>query len=230
MKRVPTGVPGLDRLTSGGLPEASTTLVAGAHGTGKTMMGLQFLYEGATRFNEPGLLIQIGGFSETILWYTEMLGWNIEPLQEKNRLVIYAFKPKDFDKFTPTKLSGEFLGKLRNIVSPLGVRRIVIDSITPLAYSMPRNEYQRAFYETLEFFKESAVTALVLAEAGKDSTTPQEFEDHMADNVISMRMRELPTGEWVREMRISKMVATNYPMGWYPINITERGFNVRPFL
>ena len=41
LKKIETGVPGLDRLTLGGIPEGRATLIAGKSGTGKTVMGLQ---------------------------------------------------------------------------------------------------------------------------------------------------------------------------------------------
>src|ERR671937_1956535 len=42
--RLPTGVPGLDEVLGGGLPEYSFTLVAGAPGTGKTTLAHQLLF------------------------------------------------------------------------------------------------------------------------------------------------------------------------------------------
>src|SRR5205085_10031618 len=42
--RLPTGVPGLDEVLGGGLPEYSFTLIAGAPGTGKTTLAHQALF------------------------------------------------------------------------------------------------------------------------------------------------------------------------------------------
>jgi circadian clock protein KaiC len=53
-ERVRTGAAGLDEMLGGGLPRASTTVVQGGTGTGKTLLGLQFLLEGA-RSGEPGI-------------------------------------------------------------------------------------------------------------------------------------------------------------------------------
>ncbi len=50
-ERAPTGVAGLDEMLGGGLPRASSTVIQGATGTGKTLLGLQFLLEGARRGN-----------------------------------------------------------------------------------------------------------------------------------------------------------------------------------
>ena len=58
--RVTTGVPGLDELLRGGLPRASTTIVEGGTGTGKTLVGLHFLLEGARR-ERAGDPVHAGG-------------------------------------------------------------------------------------------------------------------------------------------------------------------------
>src|SRR5581483_555697 len=44
ISRLPTGVPGLDEVLGGGLPEYSFNLVAGAPGTGKTTLAHQILF------------------------------------------------------------------------------------------------------------------------------------------------------------------------------------------
>ncbi|MDB5445626.1 MAG: putative circadian clock protein KaiC, partial [Phenylobacterium sp.] len=52
-----TGIDGLDAILFGGLPTGRPTLIAGAAGCGKTLFGLTFLVNGATRFDEPGVLM-----------------------------------------------------------------------------------------------------------------------------------------------------------------------------
>ena len=54
LEKSPTGIRGLDEITYGGLPKGRPTLVCGNAGCGKTVLGMQFLVNGATRFNEPG--------------------------------------------------------------------------------------------------------------------------------------------------------------------------------
>jgi circadian clock protein KaiC len=54
--KAPTGISGLDELTSGGLPRGRPTLVCGGAGCGKTVLGLEFLVRGATQYGEPGVI------------------------------------------------------------------------------------------------------------------------------------------------------------------------------
>lgn len=54
LKKVPTYITGLDEILKGGLPSGRTTLVVGSPGSGKTVMGIEFIYRGAIN-NESGI-------------------------------------------------------------------------------------------------------------------------------------------------------------------------------
>ena len=55
--KAPTGIPGLDEVTRGDLPRGRPTLVCGGPGSGKTLLALTFLVNGALLFDEPGVLM-----------------------------------------------------------------------------------------------------------------------------------------------------------------------------
>jgi circadian clock protein KaiC len=227
MRRVHTEVPGLDRLLEGGFPEGASVLLTGEPGTGKSVLGLQYLYKGATKDNEPGMLIQAEEFEESLEWYSQTFGWDFSRLQEKEQMSIYAFKPKDYAKFKPQTIDGEFLGKLRNIITPISIRRVVFDSITPVGDAVGNlGEYRRSFFQLVEFFKENNITSIIVAETDKLNG----FEEHVCDGVIRVRNVETKSGEYDKEIMVSKMLATNIMQAWYPLSITSRGAQVRPFL
>src|SRR5476651_2874995 len=48
IRQLPTGVPGLDDILGGGLPEFSFNIIAGAPGCGKTTLAHQFIFANAT--------------------------------------------------------------------------------------------------------------------------------------------------------------------------------------
>ena len=52
-----TGIAGLDEITCGGLPQGRPTLVCGSAGSGKTLLGMEFLVRGATQYGENGVYI-----------------------------------------------------------------------------------------------------------------------------------------------------------------------------
>jgi circadian clock protein KaiC len=62
LNKCPTGIKGFDQITEGGLPKNRTTLICGSAGSGKTLMGIDFLIKGALQYDEPGILMS---FEET---------------------------------------------------------------------------------------------------------------------------------------------------------------------
>src|SRR6266581_7692452 len=60
IRRLPTGVQGLDNVLGGGLPEFSFNLIAGAPGAGKTTLAQQLVFALATR-DRPALYFTVVG-------------------------------------------------------------------------------------------------------------------------------------------------------------------------
>src|SRR5205809_1933812 len=86
LQKAPTGIQGLDEITGGGLPAGRPTLVSGGAGSGKTMFALEFLVQGATQYDEPGVFIS---FEETIPDLTRnaaSLGFDLQRLVADKKL------------------------------------------------------------------------------------------------------------------------------------------------
>ncbi|MCD6414759.1 MAG: hypothetical protein J7L23_04010 [Candidatus Diapherotrites archaeon] len=227
MERIKTHITGLDNIIEGGFPKGSSILLKGKPGTGKTIFGLQFLYNGCVEGNEAGMLIQIEEFDKTLEWYANIFGWDLGGCQGKGRLAIFSFKPKSYEKFHPAKLEGEFLGKLGNIIESMKVSRIVLDSITPMEIALNSSaDYRRSFYETVDFLKGSGATSLVICDEKQEDLF--DAEEHICDGVIKLRQAE--DGKQ-KELRVTKMAATNFSAKWYPVTINSKlGFTVKPFV
>ncbi len=61
IRKAPTGIPGLDEITAGGLPAGRPTLICGSAGCGKTLMGMEFLVRGIVEYGEPGVFVTLRG-------------------------------------------------------------------------------------------------------------------------------------------------------------------------
>src|SRR6201988_2663563 len=57
LQKSPTGIHGLDTITGGGLPRGRPTLVAGGAGSGKTLLGMEFLIRGIQQYDKPGVFV-----------------------------------------------------------------------------------------------------------------------------------------------------------------------------
>src|SRR4051812_46696300 len=77
-----TGIEGLDDITGGGLPAGRPTLVCGAAGCGKTMLAAEFLVNGATRFDEPGVFMMFEESADELADNLSSLGFDLRKLQK----------------------------------------------------------------------------------------------------------------------------------------------------
>lgn len=230
MDRVKTHITGLDKILQGGLPEGSCILLRGPPGTGKTIMGLQYLYKGYEEENDAGMLIQIEEFEKTLAWYTEEFEWDLGGQQKRGKLATFSLKPKNYGKFYPTKIEGEFLGKLKNIIQPMKIRRVVIDSITPLEVALnDESKYRQSFYETVEFLKKSGATSIIITDKKDPSADAFEEEEHICDGVIDLEMSKGKEKGII--LKVTKMLATDLAIEEYPVTIKKgRGISVKPFV
>ena len=57
LPKTPTGINGLDEITLGGVPQGRPTLICGGPGCGKTLFAMEFLVNGALKYNEPGVFV-----------------------------------------------------------------------------------------------------------------------------------------------------------------------------
>ncbi|MDP3104105.1 MAG: ATPase domain-containing protein [Candidatus Methanoperedens sp.] len=81
MKRVPTEIPGFDELCEGGLLRERTYLVSGISGAGKTIFGLQYLYNGITKYGEPGIFISTEESPGQARENVKQFGWDLNALE-----------------------------------------------------------------------------------------------------------------------------------------------------
>lgn len=113
-----SGIPELDGMIGGGLPQQSTTLLIGPPGCGKTTFGLQFLSESNAR--QPGLLLSFHESVEALKVKAESLGLRfVTALGDGHAEVIWqsaAEGPVD-----------ELCQQLLDAVQRRGVRRLYID-------------------------------------------------------------------------------------------------------
>ncbi len=88
LPKTPTGIRGLDEITRGGLPKGRPTLVCGGPGSGKTLLALTFLVNGAVQFDEPGVLMTFEENAEEIASDVASLGFDLPQLIEAQKLAV----------------------------------------------------------------------------------------------------------------------------------------------
>jgi circadian clock protein KaiC len=185
--RVITGTAGLDALLLGGLPRASTTVVEGGTGTGKTLVSLQFLVEGARR-GEPGILFTLEETPAQIRAVAKSFGWDLAPLEAQGRLVISYTSPVEL-------VTDRFLDEALRQIERVGARRVVLDSLTGMSLGVPsQRRFRELVYALTKHVRVAGVTALMTMEVAELLGTAQ-LTGHgvssIADNVIVLRYVEV---------------------------------------
>src|ERR1700686_3184675 len=95
MERLQTGIPGLDALAFGGVPQGRTTLLTGTTGSGKTVFALQFLAAGFNSFGQPGVLVTLEEPAEELIENMGSFGWDLASLVDKGRIAIIDATERD---------------------------------------------------------------------------------------------------------------------------------------
>ena len=186
-ERVPTGAAGLDEMLGGGLPRASATVVQGGTGTGKTLLGLQFLLEGA-RNGEPGIHFTLEETTNQLRRIAQGFGWDLRPLEERGLFT--------FSYVSPVELSTDrFLDRARQEVERLGARRAVLDSLTSMALGVPsERRFKELVYAVTKHFRAAGVTLNMNMEIA-DLLGSAQLSGHgisfAADNVIQLKYVEV---------------------------------------
>jgi circadian clock protein KaiC len=119
-----TGIEGLDEIFHGGIPRSNMILVQGEAGTGKTLMGIEFIYRGITLYNEPGIVVVFETSPDKLTRDSALFGWELEKLQQQNKLKVIFTSPQvlEAELRSPGSL-------LLETAAEMGIRRIFIDGI-----------------------------------------------------------------------------------------------------
>ncbi len=186
-ERVSTGVAGLDAMLGGGLPRASASIVQGGTGTGKTLLGLQFLLDGARR-GEPGIHWLLEETPDQLRGFAQSVGWDLPAFEERGLLQLSYVSPVELS-------TDRFLDRARREVERLGARRAVLDSLTSLALGVPSDRrFRELVYAVAKHLHVRGVTLAMNMEV-PDLLGSAQLSGHgvsfAADNVIQLKFVEI---------------------------------------
>lgn len=231
LTKIPTGVPGLDVLTHGGIPEGRSTLITGKSGTGKTVVALQIASHLA-RTGTPTIIVAVEETPEDLQDSGDSLGLATSRSVRQGTLH-FADVTRPMDG--PTLVSGEYdlsglTHRLEALVARTGARAIILDSATALFSPRPAPDTLRShFFQLVYALRRIGVTSVILAEAGQDygQLTTMGVEDYVCDLTIVLR-NIVDGGRRRRSIEIHKYRRSAHYKGEYPCAITTRGLAVFP--
>jgi len=222
-------IAGLDETLEGGLPRGGTTVVNGGPGSGKTVMGLEFLYRGALA-GEPGILVGFEEPAAQLRTNAATLGWDLQALEREKRLFLLegSIKPDTLmsGAFSLKGLLAASSGKAREI----GAKRIVIDALEVILrlFDTPQ-QVRNELHMLNDWLHMSGLTTMmtIRPSAGSGMSPFEEFFDSMADCVIRIDTRVADQVS-TKRLRVVKYRGSGYWRNEYPFAITETGLMVAP--
>ncbi len=218
-----TGISGLDAILEGGIPRSNVTLVEGAIGTGKTTMGVEFVYRGASEFNEPGLIVLFEVSPEKVVRDAAQLGWDLAALERQGRVRIV---------FTTRQVFRQELQQADSLLlqtaAQMNAARLFVDGVVGVIDGGGDGQEPReAFHVLVEGLQRDRLTAMLAVEASalSQGRLPV-LEESIADTVIRLRMEEVQRAT-TRSIEIIKSRGHSYQMGRHTFRIvTGRGIEV----
>ena len=152
LPKTPTGISGLDEITFGGFPQGRPTLICGGPGCGKTLFAMEFLVNGALRYNEPGVFVTFEEKSDELAVNVASLGFDLEKLERQKKLKIdhVRIERHEIEETGEYDLDGLFI-RLEHSMNSIGAKRIVLDTIENLFGGLSnlgilRAELRRLFF------------------------------------------------------------------------------------
>jgi KaiC/GvpD/RAD55 family RecA-like ATPase len=223
MDLVKTGIGGVDSILNGGIVENATVLISGNPGTGKSIFGLEFIYNGAREFDEPGIYLSFEENEEDIRQAAHSIGF------EKWGELVDDGDIKVYDKQVLLR-ENDFSSTLDTLLSDLeetDYERLVMDSLTMFQlFFDTESEKRRYLLQFSDILKQNGFTSLLIAEQG--ATFPEtdiSLENFLTDGNIYLY--QTPTESGVnRYIWIAKMRKTDIKNDIFPMDIAEGGITV----
>ncbi len=201
ISRTPLGIGGLDRLLQGGLPDGNSVLIQGAPGTGKTVLGMQFLEAGITQLNQPGLLVTFEEHPRRLYRDARALGWAFDALERDRKLLIVFTSPEAF----LSELVSDQYGRL---IQEYGFRRVVVDSLTQFESYPSASEQARVRFErVVNGLRREGVSVMMTRETeGREAPFRVTPEEYLADTIIQLENRRLADTRDGRRTRLLEVL------------------------
>ena len=228
--KAPTGIPGFDEMTGGGMPHGRAALLVGGPGSGKTIFALQFLVHGAEACREPGIFVAFEETPQRIVANFQTFGWDLDKLQPKKLLFIDAQPSPDLIQSGAFDLGG-MLAVLGERVRAMKARRIVFDALDIVLALMPDGaSKRREIYRLHEWLLAHGVTAIITSkddgdDTGATSTQPFGFMQFMVDCSVVLNHRVV-LGVSQRNLRVQKYRGSAFDENESPFVIGKGGFDV----
>ena len=219
--RLKSSVSGFDEMLGGGIPEGSSTMIAGGAGTGKTLLGIHFVTSAAERGDSSVIV----GFQENPAQMdaiTERYGWNLKKMKDNN-LVSHLYH-------SPVELQPDIhFHRVREAVDKVDAKLVLIDSLKDIEIATPdKIRYKDYVYSLVNEFRMRGITTLMTNEI-PELFGPFQLSEYgvsfMADNVLLLRYVEL-AGKMSRAINVMKVRGSMHSKDFREFEIDSKGIKL----
>lgn len=224
--RCPTGIQGYDDLCQGGFVRNSDNLIVGGPGSGKSTFLLQFLYKGATQYNENGLYCSFEPDIVDTLNDAMAYGWDFTKLSSEGRI--------KFMRFSPETSVEELKRELTKMIAQGDIKRICFDPISVFALNISeQGKIRQKIFELSSLMKRLKVTTVFvdeslegdIGETKQGEWTKTDILRFLSDSV-SVFYETGIAGVGDRAVRIAKMRRTAHERRAIGMQIRDKGIEI----
>jgi circadian clock protein KaiC len=219
-EQVPSGIPGLDELMSGGAKQGDATLVTGPSGVGKTIFGLRWISQGMER-GKRCLYVTFQDTADQLAGVAAAFGWDLVSAGAAEKVSVSYVPMGDLDLDV-------LASSVRSELRAHEPKRIVIDSLAELAFAAREADRFPAYMRSLVGLVRAAGSSLLItSETAVYGLSPNAMDGllFLFDNVIDLRYIEEGSGIG-RALHVAKMRNSWHEMTLNSVTITDRGLVV----
>jgi circadian clock protein KaiC len=221
--RVKTDIKGLDEMLQGGFLPQTANLVEGPPGTGKSTLGMQFIYNGIRHHNEPGIIVTFEEFPRQYYHDAQGFGWDFRQLEQEGKLRVIMTSPE------VTRSDLESVGgTIETLAREMGARRILIDSVSHFdQLAEDPIELRGVVFGFINALKREGLTSVLTRESpyllgGQETDNPIAF---VVDSYIMLRYVELESA--IRKaLLVLKLRGSDHAKDIRQFEITSTGLEI----
>ena len=220
-RRLSVGVGSVDAMLGGGLPTGTTTLVLGATGTGKTLLGAHFL--AGSSAVEPGLHFGFYEQPERLLQNAASVGLDLAGLVCRGDLELLWYP-------TTGQILDDLGGQLLRAVGRRGVKRLLVDGLGGYVEAAEHSARAgKVFAALVHALRAQGVTTIYTAETpnlvGAEVVVPVPGVSVVVDNMALLRFAEY-RARLHRLFSIIKVRGSAFDPGMREFRITDKGITL----
>jgi circadian clock protein KaiC len=222
-ERISTGIKGLDKMIGGGFIKGSSILISGSSGTGKTILGIQFIMDGLSK-NEPGIIISFEEDVEQIRANSNMFNWNLQEFENRNFLRMIS--PLEYDAY-------ELALQIEERIDEIKAKRLLLDGTSRLQRMLPQYAQLPEYMGTIsKILKNKKLTAVYTNETSNLTGAMQITGTGISpflDTIILLRYVEIKS-EMRKAISVLKMRGSDHDKEIREIVINKNGAEIKlPF-